>query len=349
MTRSSIGRATGAAGIAVASSLYLASAALAGKPTDDTGAYLGNGAPSGPHFNLIFNAKQAEFTCPPPQFEVVAGGDVDGDGVCDPGDTCEQTFGNVIFMPREQGNDAITVVMQSGAKGPKSQPDATQLEVTDWCTESFPDEDGADGAVLRLPKDPEGYAVFGWVKGKLGERTFETVPSLDLVEDEAGNDLILLGLVSPDGVFKSDGIELSRIDSTTKGKGNNNFTDMTDLFLWTGNVCYVQEDVDMFCLDESGVDVCQDRALCCVDETDPPDGVYEHCEDLSVVGVDPGDGTLVCPDFDAFGFPYETVVAVCRDYEDDWVFNIADFVNVLWDIESNAYNVQIRFYPLPLN
>ena len=60
-------------------------------------------------------------------------------------------------------------------------------------------------------------------------------------------------------------------------------------------------------------------------------------------------GTLVCPDFDDLGFPYETVAAVCRDYEEDWVFNIADFVNVLWDIQSNAYNVQIRFYPLPLN
>ena len=43
------------------------------------------------------------------------------------------------------------------------------------------------------------------------------------------------------------------------------------------------------------------------------------------------------------------MAAVCRDYEEDWVFNIADFVNVLWDIQGNAYNVQIRFYPLPLN
>ena len=35
-------------------------------------------------------------------------------------------------------------------------------------------------------------------------------------------------LVSPDGVFKSDGIELSRIDSNTKGRGKNKFTDMTE-------------------------------------------------------------------------------------------------------------------------
>jgi hypothetical protein len=335
----------------------MASAVLAGKPAGDTGTYLGNGAPSGPHFNLIFNAKPEHFNCPSPQFEVLVDANGDGDlgttvESCDAGDSCEQSFGNVIFMPREQGEDDITVVMQSGAKGPKGKPDATGLEVIDWCTESFPDGGGAgpaDGAVLRLPKNADGYAVYGWVKGKLGERTFETSPHLDLVEDETGNDLVLLGLVSADGVFKSDGIELSRIDSETKGKGKNKFTDMTALFQWTGSVCYVQEDVDLFCLDEFGNDLCEDRALCCVDEDDPPDGVYEHCEDLADVGIDPDlDGVLECPATDDFGFSYQTVAAVCRDYDEEWVFNIADFVDILWDIHSNAYNVQIRFYPLPL-
>jgi hypothetical protein len=345
----------GTAVAVVALGLFMASVTLAAKPTDDTGAFLGNGAPSGPHFNLIFNAKQDHFTCPPAQFEVVSDGNGDGDlgtivESCDPEDVCEQVFGNVIFMPRDQGNDAITVVMASGAKGPKSKQDAMDLEVTDWCTESFPDDGGqglADGAMLRLPKNAEGYAVYGWVKGKLGERTFEAVPSLHLAEDEAGNNLLLLGMVSQDGVFNSDGLKLSRTDTKTKGRGNNNFTNLTGLFEWTGSACYLQEDVDPFCLDEFGNYVCTARDLCCVDQE--LDGLYDRCDDIIDVGVDPdGDANLECPLLDADGFGYVLVTAACRDYSDAWVFNIADFVEVLWDITSNAYNVQIRFYPLPL-
>jgi hypothetical protein len=64
----------GTAVAVVALGLFMASVTLAAKPTDDTGAFLGNGAPSGPHFNLIFNAKQDHFTCPPAQFEVVSDG-----------------------------------------------------------------------------------------------------------------------------------------------------------------------------------------------------------------------------------------------------------------------------------
>jgi hypothetical protein len=43
--------------------------------------------------------------------------------------------------------------------------------VTDWCTESFPDFGAAqgDGAMLRLPKDSEGYAVFARITGNPGD------------------------------------------------------------------------------------------------------------------------------------------------------------------------------------
>jgi len=38
-----------------------------------------------------------------------------------------------------------------------------------------------------------------------------------------------------------------------------------------------------------------------------------------------------------------------RDYTDEWVFNIADFVEVLFDVRNNdTYNIKLRFYPLPL-
>ena len=39
----------------------------------------------------------------------------------------------------------------------------------------------------------------------------------------------------------------------------------------------------------------------------------------------------------------------CRDYTNHWIFNIADFVDVVFDVKNNgSYNVNLRFYPLPL-
>lgn len=44
-----------------------------------------------------------------------------------------------------------------------------------------------------------------------------------------------------------------------------------------------------------------------------------------------------------------TVTTTCKTFTDQWIFNIADFVNVLFGIDPDgSYNVQIRFYPLPL-
>jgi hypothetical protein len=109
--------------------------AHAGKPVDENGMPFGNGFPSGYHYNLNILGKQGHFTCPPPEY-------VDG----------TQAYGNVIFIPRDQGNDSITIL-----------------------TESFPDSSSGRG-------------------------------------DEAGNDLILLGLVDCSGTvtFSSDGITLNR-------------------------------------------------------------------------------------------------------------------------------------------
>ena len=39
----------------------------------------------------------------------------------------------------------------------------------------------------------------------------------------------------------------------------------------------------------------------------------------------------------------------CRDYTGAWIFGIADFVDVLFNIKNNdSYNINLRFYPLPL-
>ena len=304
--------------------------AHAAKPVDDQGVPNGNGYPSGPHFNLNIIGKKDNFNCPPPEFV---------DGV--------QTYGNVVFIPREQGNDPITLLMESGRKGPKGAQDTAKLEVTDWCSESFPDfnENRGDSAILRLPKNDNGYAVYARITGKPGtggEPTATIVPELYYVEDEAGNDLILLGLVDRNGTatFASDGMTLLRTSTSSKGKGVQKATNLTDLFEWTGEVCYLQEDYDLYC--DGG---CTPLDLCCTDVD--IDGVYESCAELTDVGILVDETTLECPATDEFGDPYIQVVAQCMSYDNEWVFNIADFVGYLWDLDTTgSYVIKVRFYPL---
>lgn len=312
-----------------------ASTALAAKPVDDNGVPFGNGAPSGQHFNLVLLGKKAHFQCPPPEFD----------------EDSNQVYGNVIFIPREQGDDPINILMESGAKGPKGNQDAATLEVIDWCTESFTDygENQGDPAVLRLPK-ADGYAVYARILGKPGddgEPSAHISPSLAYVEDEAGNDLVLLGLVDADGTatFSSDGETIYRTstDTSKKGKGAQKFSNLTALFEWTGEACYVQTDASDYCYDEFGNFVCTGMDLCCEDADF--DGIYESCSLLTDVGelVDDGMGgmTLQCPEGS------DEVNAQCRSYDNEWVFNISDFVGYLWELDSTgAYNIQVRFYPV---
>jgi hypothetical protein len=324
------------------SAVIFAMAALpaqAAKPSDPaTGLPYGNGFPSGSHFNLNLLGKNDTFACPAPEYDELG----------------NQVFGKVIFFPRVQGNDPISVLMESGTKGPKGATGTTSLEVTDWCTESFPDygQNTGDGAVLRLPANAAGYAVYGRLTGKPpkeGETTVSITPDLVYVSDEAGNDLVLLGIVDSDGIatFSMTGATLNRTDSTTSGKGVRKATNLTGLFEWSGEACYVQADVTNYCYDEGGNYICSTQDLCCAD-VDPADGIYEACGLLADVGVDDGSGVLSCPS-DPTVEPYLplAVSSECRSYENEWVFNIGDFVGYLWDLDSTgAYVVQIRFYPL---
>jgi len=309
-----------AIGFALAIGLAIALTAQADKPVDpETGIPFGNGFPSGPHFNLILLGKWGAFQCPPPEYD----------------ENNNQVYGNVIFIPREQGEDDITILMESGKKGPKNAQEITELQVTDWCSETF---DGSP-AMLRLPKNDAGYAVYARLHGKPaedGEPHVTITPDLWYVEDEAGNDLLLLGLVDSNGVFQAADETLYRYDAGGKGKGVLKATDITPLFLYSGQVCYIQEDWELYCVVD-GVNVCTETALCCEDTSDPPDGIYDVCnpavwdEILGWTCLLGGDLTI----------------AHCRTYADTWVFNIGDFVGYLWDLDSTgAYNIQVRFYPL---
>ena len=370
--------------------LSLASMSYAGKPSDGQGVFIGNGFPSGPHHNLNIIAKKAGFVCPAQQFLCPDGETVVEDCASCPEAaldalTCQPVYGGVIFVPQEPGNDPINILMESGAKGPKGNPGATSLEVTDWCTDTI---DGS-GASFRLPANDQGYAVYARITGdpKQNPRFEFTNPSLKYVTDESGQPLILLGFVSNNTVYGSEGQALSsRYDSSRKGKKVQNATDISEFFKYSGSVCYTDPlDIETYC----GGGVCTTYQFCCMDSDS--DALYEYCTfmanvqaptttaegtvtygcpttvtnwccvDLGADLISEDQCTLLaslatCPEGSSQveGALNMLVEATCREYQSEWVFNIADFVGFLFSINntnagSGSSVLQVRFYPLPLN
>lgn len=85
------------------------------------------------------------------------------------------------------------------------------------------------------------------------------------------------------------------------------------------------------------IEVCEGKLLCCipvdVDENGLyDDGVYESCS-----FINEGD---ICPE------GTELVTAYCITYDNEWVFNIDEFLEYLWNIENSGVKLlQVRFYP----
>lgn len=343
--------------VAFAAMVALGGAAHAGKPQEGgDGPFLGNGFPSGPHHNLLIHGKNDDFVCPAAKFferitfdSTITEAPFVGDLVktCPDGDTCEPTdieyFGNVINVPRN--GERVEILASSGKKGPKGKPTITDLEVTDWCTKPF----DSDAAVFRLPKDEDGFAVYGRVQGKpTGDPTFEfTDRDLFLVEDEEGNDLKLLGLVTETGTWICDEATeeadatciLTRTSTGGRGNGVKKATDMTAIFKWSGNVCYFDE------LDCPNSDNCEFTQYCC------PDDGTECVLKSDAMFFDVTDVSQNCSVADVFeGVTWTEEDLFCSVISNEWIFNIADFVDVLFGVKNDgSYNVQLRFYPLPLN
>ena len=266
---------------------FITAPALATKPGEDVNP---NGFPSGAHHNLNIHGKKLDFTCDSMVPEE--------DGY----------FGGSIFVPIS-GTD-IEILMQSGKKGPKNAPSITDLEVVDPCS-------GFDGdpAVIMLPKNEFGYDVYARVLGTPTDEPTITLrdPELWMVEDEYGNNLLWLGLITDRGFMTTSEI-------FTRMKGKSTARDITGLFLWTGDVGYFEEPV-------GGSHFSVDK--CCIDND--VDGIYDQCED-------PLSGA--CPE------GYNLVTTYWISYTEKWVFNIADFVDYLWKADNVGVKLlQIRFYP----
>jgi hypothetical protein len=257
-----------------------------------------NGFPSGPHYNLNLIGKKAGFS----------GCTVETDPI-----TGQPIYGNVVFVPEDCVDGDIWLKSGSGKKAT-----ATTLQVTDICVSAF---DG-DGAEVKLPANNNGYWVYARALAKpTYEPTMTISPELIVVSSEY-EDLIYLGLVTPDGFVRPDGY------TVTRSKGKSTAIPISDLFDWSGYVCYTQEPSTI------GLDPLEYPVTDMCGKDTNGDGIPDE-----IVGPPQSDST--CPD------GYAVYPLYCHHYETPlWVFNIADFVDYLWNIDNNGSKlVQIRFYP----
>lgn len=249
-----------------------------------------NGFPSGEHYNLNILGKKDGYHCEKQYDEL-------GNPV----------YGNVIFVPLN-GN-SIKILMQSGA-GRKAE-EITNFQVTDPCTASM---DG-DPAIVQIPKNDRGYRVYARALARpTNSPSLQITPDLIAVEDEFGNDLIYLGLVTSNG-FQTP------YSSFSRKKGQSTAQDITGLFEWSGSVCYFSST---YC-----TEACATTSLCCIPGAVA--GTYDSCT----------------PKIDFCPLGTVEISAYCRTYTDEWVFNIGDFVTYLWGIDNNGLrHLQVRFYPV---
>jgi hypothetical protein len=247
-----------------------------------------NGFPSGTHYNLNIIGKSDSFMCPAQEYDEYG----------------NPVYGNVVFVP-ENGEGAIYLVSGKGRKAAA----VTELQATDPCAFD------RDGATVKLPPNGNGYRVYARVLAKpTNEPSIGLFSSLYMAQDELGNDLIYLGLVT------ETGFETPTMTFTRK-PGKSTAVDISGMFHWSGSVCYFSQPEGSFTL----------MNICCTDANS--DGVYEAC--LPPAEVEP-----VC------GTGYSLIQAYCTSYTDEWIFNIADYVAMLMATENKGVKLlQIRFYP----
>lgn len=253
-----------------------------------------NGFPSGEHYNLNIHGKKDSFNCPEQDYDLY------GDPI----------YGNSVFVP-ENGQGAIFV--ESG-KG-KRAAEISELQVTDPC--AF---DG-DGATIKLPPSKNGYNVYARVLAKPTDEPYIGLESsLYMVQDENGNDLLYLGLVTDQG-FETPSV------SVTRKKGKSKAVDISGMFQWSGTVCYFEEPLDGY---ESS------NTVCCSDADE--DGILDEClpptVDVDTQIASCAEGTT-------------ELTTYCKSFSAEWIFNAADYITMLMESNNNGVKLlQIRFYPI---
>lgn len=168
-------------------------------------------------------------------------------------------------------------------------------------------------------------------------------PNLSFVEDEDFQDLLYLGLVTRDGWYTGS----ATYERNKHGKDKNNLAiDISELFRYTGEVCHTIDPCASYPEGECPYEGVVEKSKCCNYDVGLE---YIVCEDVVIED----DIIYDCPP-DAVGTETCTVVtceqlydpAYCVEYTNDWIFNIGDLVEYLWDVNNQGVKLlQVRFYP----
>jgi len=308
-----------------------------GKPQDVIAR--SNGAPSGLHFNLNIHGKKHDYLC------------------------TQTSGGNSVFV-YEYGSTTIQYVSNKKSS-------LTELQVLDPCDIGFdnpPDDNpikvmlpqkiNVDGTVIPAG----GFYVVGRILGKPNHGQTETAsnvmlypnvlleacndpldPDIDFGDYTSCNDLDL-GLIIEPNIYIAEKEHYRRFDpDTTKGKGNSKFTNITDLFTYTGFA--VDESLDI-----SGEGGGPDGVI---DEWDIPDEAWTI---IAAAGFDPNlfdDDTTFGDRDDQINLVTEWLLfqaaltpPMAWYLKQEWIFNLVDLVVTGQDlVMDGAKLLQIRFYP----
>lgn len=234
-------------------------------------------------------------------------------------------YGDTVYVPRNgtfSQNNQITYVTDN-LDDKYTRTPGTGLEVHDACTAPF---DG-DGAEISLPKNEKGYYVIARVLGNPFNNPELTIGgTLPFVKDEFGSDFLIVGLMTDSG-FQTP------MQISAQGNSSAVPKDISGLFEWSGKVCYF--DSATYCASEQETNVCTSEERCCVDTNE--DEITDSCIDAT----HNFDGTLSC----TTGAP---TALSCREYVNEWFFNIDEFVQYLWNVDEdgNFEKASILFYPV---
>jgi hypothetical protein len=267
---------------------------------------LSNGYPSGPHHELNLQGKTEGYIC-----ETTEGG-------------------NSVFI-RDNGNSTISYVTIR-------QSTATEPVVLDQCAEAF---DG-NPARIQLPYEPQGYYVFGIIKGKPGsggEKSSIIYPNLvreACIEPDTPNpniptytecwddSLLMLGLIIGNDVYEATDVGFVRFEGGIfTGKGKSKGTNISSLFMWTGWTF------------DATLDVNGDGQIT---EADVPLS-YDLLILNNIIEID---------EFQLWLADQE-VKGLAVYYDNEWIMNIADLVETDQLVLSNGAGAKlfkIRFYPV---
>ncbi len=338
--------------------------AMAAKPINpDTGVPMGNGMPSGPHFNLNLHGRNPA-TWSPGSIEPFGGSIwISNDG----------SDNTIEYVSNKKNSDNVTLYVidpLSEAFGPPYDPAQVYLPYKVWDDANEDDVQDPDEYV-----DAEGYLVFGRILGKpnagsSGNSTVMIYPNIVVSANNTDNSTWPWGL---DDVYINNGLittkgnllyptedgyyrEFNRFDPPTdeKGKGNkrgkSRGKEITELFMWSG---YVTDNTSLDASGDGSLDIYDLRYSAntsirsqWVDFESEWLAFYQPSPTPAPVYDSPDGLVLDNNEFIAWLHWLSLGDYGVQEYNEAWIFDIAEMVISGQTVVSDGAKLfQIRFYP----